>query len=173
MAYALAEATKRHRLKCDTQCTVDGARVLRIPGTFNRKLAQPRPVTLGGDSQLDHTPEAMAKALEPYKTHVRAVSVTPKEVTITPPTASVLAKFKELDDAPLGAGIEPQYPPIKLADIAVECAFVRDAIATAGAAYNEPMWNLTTLISTFTEGGRADAHLMGDRTSRLHQEGHR
>jgi hypothetical protein len=160
MAYALAEATKRHGLKCDTQCTVDGARVLRIPATFNRKLAQPRPVTLGGDSQLDHTPEAMAKALEPYKTRVRAVSVTP-EVTITPPTASVLAKFKDLDDAPLGAGIEPQYPPIKLADIAVECAFVRDAIATAGAAYNEPMWNLTTLISTFTEGGRADAHLMG------------
>jgi hypothetical protein len=68
MAYALAEATKRHGLKCDTQCTVDGARVLRIPGTFNRKLAQPRPVTLGGDSQLDHTPEAMAKALESYKT---------------------------------------------------------------------------------------------------------
>jgi hypothetical protein len=38
---------------------------------------------------------------------------------------------------------------------------VRDATATGGAAYSEPMWNLTTLISTFTEGERTDAHLMG------------
>jgi hypothetical protein len=72
----------------------------------------------------------------------------------------VLAKFAGLEND-LSAVIDSSFPPIKLTDIASECAFVRDAIVTAGAAYTEPMWNLTTLISTFTEGGRADAHLMG------------
>jgi Family of unknown function (DUF5906) len=159
LAYALAEATKQHKLKCDTQCTVDGARVLRIAGTFNRKLGQPRPVTLGGDSQLDHTPEAMAKALESYKTRAPE-PVTPQVISIPPPSPSVLAKFAGLEND-LSAGIDSSFPPIKLTDIATECAFVGDAIATGGAAYTEPMWNLTTLIATFTEGGRADAHLMG------------
>ena len=45
LAYALAEATKQHGLKCDTQVTIDSARVLRIPNTFNRKTDPARPVT--------------------------------------------------------------------------------------------------------------------------------
>src|SRR5262249_43994987 len=42
LALALAEATKQHGLKCDTQCTVDVARVLRIPNTQNYKQEVPR-----------------------------------------------------------------------------------------------------------------------------------
>ena len=44
MAFALAEETKQHGLKCDAQCMIDTARVLRIPHTFNCK-SDPR---LGG-----------------------------------------------------------------------------------------------------------------------------
>jgi hypothetical protein len=44
LAFALAEATKQHGLKCDTQCTTDTARVLCIPNTFNCKSDPPRPV---------------------------------------------------------------------------------------------------------------------------------
>ena len=32
LANALAQAAKQHGLKCDTQCTIDSARVLRVPG---------------------------------------------------------------------------------------------------------------------------------------------
>jgi hypothetical protein len=48
LSNALAAAAKAHGLKCDTGCTVDAARILRIPGTFNRKLDVRRPVVLAG-----------------------------------------------------------------------------------------------------------------------------
>jgi hypothetical protein len=67
-SYALAQATKQHGLKCDTQCTVDSARVLRIPDTFNCKLETPRPVTLAGAGlDFDYCVERITQALEPYK----------------------------------------------------------------------------------------------------------
>jgi hypothetical protein len=103
--------------------------------------------------------ETIEQALEPYKTRVPALPA-PSEIIIPAPSPRVLAKFAGLEND-LSAGIDSSFPPIKLTDIASECAFVRDAIATSGAAYTEPMWNLTTLISTFTERGRPDAHLMG------------
>src|SRR5262249_34997883 len=57
-----------------------------------------------------------------------------------------------------------------LEDVAYGCAFVRDALATGGKSYSNPLWNLTTLISTFTEGGRADAHRMGNQHASYTQE---
>jgi hypothetical protein len=48
LANALAEATKHHNFKCDVGCTVDGARVLRVPGTQNYKQDTPRRCFEGG-----------------------------------------------------------------------------------------------------------------------------
>jgi hypothetical protein len=155
LANALAEATKHHNFKCDVGCTVDGARVLRVPGTQNYKQDTPRPVTLAGTKDFDYNVEALAKALAPYKTAI-ATKAQQVAIELPPVPPNILEKFAGFDND-LSAGIESSFPPIKLADIAVECAFIRDAITTGGAAYTEPMWNLTTLISTFTEGGRADA----------------
>lgn len=45
-----------HKLGIDSQVTADGARVLRIPGTFNFKLDEPRPVQIvfnGGQTPFD------------------------------------------------------------------------------------------------------------------------
>jgi Bifunctional DNA primase/polymerase, N-terminal len=98
---------------------------------------------------------------EPYKGKEKVLPLlVVSEIEIPAPSANVLAKFKHIPLENLGAGIESQYLPIKLIDIGKECAFAGDAIATNGATYTEPMWNITTLIATFTEGGRADAHLM-------------
>jgi hypothetical protein len=62
----------------------------------------------------------------------------------------------------LAGGIEqPQAPPINIRTVAAAgCGFISDALATGGAAFANPLWNLTTLTATFTEGGRADAHEM-------------
>jgi hypothetical protein len=62
----------------------------------------------------------------------------------------------------LAGGIEqPQAPPINIRTVAAAgCGFISDALDTGGAAYANPLWNLTTLVATFTEGGRADAHEM-------------
>lgn len=148
LAYALAEATKVHGLKCDTQCTVDSARILRVPGTFNRKLDTPRPVGLaGGRTGLDYSVDRLARALEPYKSVVPAPALPPRV-----PLTGV---------SDLSAGIDMgNAAPIDLDNVAKECAFIADAIATGGKDFANPLWNLTTLISTFTVGGRADAHRM-------------
>jgi hypothetical protein len=161
LAYALAEATKQRELRCDTQCTVDGARILRVPNTFNRKLDAPRPVTLAGDTGLDYSVERIWEALEPYR-NPNISALTPQPLfDLPPPSKEFLAKFN--GTAALSAGIEPEYPPIKLEDIASECPFISDALATGGKDLINPLWNLTNLISVFTEGGIADAHRMGNQ----------
>jgi hypothetical protein len=43
LAFALAEATKRHGLKCDAGCTIDSARVFRIPNTVTTRSTRLSP----------------------------------------------------------------------------------------------------------------------------------
>jgi hypothetical protein len=68
----------------------------------------------------------------------------------------------------LGAGIcNHKYDPVHLDDLGKECAFIRDAIATGGASYANPLWNLTTLAATFSDDPRNDAHRMGNKHPHL------
>jgi hypothetical protein len=150
LAYALAEATKKHGLRCDSGCTIDAARVLRVPGTFNHKLDMPRAVTLaGGRTGSDYSVERLARALEPYKV------VTPQVTNPLPPRAPLTGV------SDLSAGVDMgASAPADLTSVAIECSFIREALATNGAAFSNPLWNLTTLISTFAINGRAEAHRM-------------
>jgi len=143
-ASALALAAIQHGFKIDAACTIDAARVLRLPGTFNHKHDPKRPVSLtfaGGDVPfLD-----MKAALEPY---VGEFGHHPKRGNSGP----------FADD--LGAGIYDSAPPIDLDSVALSCPFVADAITSAGNSHEEPLWDMAVLISTFTAGGIADAHRM-------------
>jgi hypothetical protein len=47
-AEGLKAAAINFGLRCDTQCTVNAAQVLRVPSTFNHKTTPPRPVKLLG-----------------------------------------------------------------------------------------------------------------------------
>ena len=164
LASALADAGKRNGLNADWQVTVDSARLLRIPGTENNKQDAPRPVTLAGNrTGSDYTPEQLWRALEPYK--VAVPSQGDKRLQFEQPGAALAEAFKAV---PLGdelsAGIEKhEYTLVHLDDLAKECSFIREAITTGGAGYSNPMWNLTTLIATFTDDPRNDAHRMGNQ----------
>jgi hypothetical protein len=162
LANALAEATKKYGLKCDTQCTVDSARVLRVPGTQNYKTDPPRPVRIAVTVlETDYGNSVIEKALEPYRVTTTFGDIAFKEPG---PLSSLFAAVPLKDVDQLGAGInKPEYDPVHLDELAAECAFVREAIVTGGAAYSNPMWNLTTLIATFTDDQRNDAHRMGNR----------
>jgi hypothetical protein len=50
--------------------------------------------------------------------------------------------------------------PVDLNSLLPKCAFLNEAVTSGGKDLANPLWNLTTLISTFTQGGRADAHRM-------------
>ncbi len=166
IAFALAEAAKAHGLKCDTQCTVDSVRVLRIPDTFNRKKDPPRAVRfIGPRLDFDYSLDRISAPLAPYMGRVPA-GASPSSVDRTLfPLRTYPAVASELQ-----AGLDSLWPSPDLDLVAVACGFVRDAIATGGAGLNNPLWNITTLISTFTKGGRADAHRMGDKHATYSKE---
>jgi hypothetical protein len=82
LANALAEATKRHGLKCDTQVTIDSARILRVPGTLNRKTEPPKPVKLQGVADFDYVNEKTEEVLAPYMV---ATKVTPAVTFVEDP----------------------------------------------------------------------------------------
>ena len=46
LAVGLKNAALKHGLRCDVGCTVDAARILRVPGTWNCKAEEKRPVQL-------------------------------------------------------------------------------------------------------------------------------
>lgn len=155
MAFALAEAARRHGLKCDSQCTVDAARVLRVPGTLNWKTTPPTQVVLGLASMQpgDYPVEEMQAALAPYMgAQVLAFGGVTGSVTRAP----------GLNDEFTAGIAEVLERPVDIASVAEHCGFVKAALDTRGAAFNNPLWNTTTLIATFggREKGRELAHAM-------------
>lgn len=154
-AHGLAEATKHYGLKCDTGCTIDSARILRIPNTFNRKQDTPRHVSIVGPRpDFDYSFERIAAPLEQFKgrtsptVHGIDLGVLPRRPAVSAP-------------ADLGAGLDNLFPTVNLDNVLPACAFLANAVLNGGADLDNPLWNLTTLVSTFTTGGRADAHRMG------------
>lgn len=155
LAYALANAIQQHGLKCDRQCTIDAARVLRVPGTRNFKYDPPAPVTLHkGYLDYDYANERIVKVLEPYKTAVPYSLLSPR-MSILPPKTPLPGT------SDLAAGIDmAASQPVDLNSIVPECGFIAEAVTTGGRNFTNPMWNLTTLIATFTTGGKNDAYRM-------------
>lgn len=142
LANALAKATRDMGLHCDQQCTIDSARILRIPGTLNAKSDPPKPVQLmmlGQDVPVEAMQAALAKYIE------------------TSPLPQLTQKVSNSD---LSEGVGGEARPVNLDSVAKSCGFIREAIETSGARYTNPLWFLTTTIATFTEGGRDDAHRM-------------
>ncbi len=155
LAYALQEATRRHGFKCDSQCTIDAARVLRVPGTKNFKYDPPRDVTFAGNPvEFDYSNEKIETILKPYTVAVPYTMLN-AAMTILPPKAAI----QGISD--LASGIDTSnMAPVKLDSLVLHCGFIAEALATGGAGFQNPLWNLSVLISTFTEGGRVDAHRM-------------
>jgi hypothetical protein len=146
LANALAEATRRFGFHCDTGVTVDSARVMRMPQTMHSKHGKLAKVHLMLPN--DYPVEEMRKALGPYM-GATVIPLTPK------------GKISGPADE-LGAGIGG-YPPKNLRSIADEgCGFLKEALDTGGASFANPLWNLTTLVATFSDGGQQDAHAMAN-----------
>jgi hypothetical protein len=148
LATALAKALVAHNVKCDVACTVDSARILRLPETFNHKKDPPLPVKLLLNKEGDYTRERLERALKPYM---------PEDEFANWPKRAPLGADELSTGIPRGAsGV------VVLDDL--ECPFIKMALAEGGAGFDNHLWNQTNLIAVFTEGGVADAHRMG----RLH-----
>lgn len=159
IAFALAEATKAHGLLCDTQCTVDSVRVLRIPDTLNRKQEPARHVRfIGNRLDFDYS---LSRIFDPLRPYVGRVPQAPNTLAVDRSLFPLRPVTTQASD--LQAGLDNLFPSPDLDGVLPACGFLRDAVNNGGAGLNNPLWNITTLISTFTKGGRADAHRMGDK----------
>lgn len=165
IANQLAAATIQHNLKCDTQVTIDIARVLRVPGTFNMKKLDEhgngaRPVTIMMDNGPDYPLPAIADPLHGYIATHRPMTAQGGNVTVDGALFPRKAPMAGTSD--LAAGVDSVNDlPVDLKTVVPECGFIKNALLTGGAALNNPLWNMTTLIATFGgNAGRSAAHLM-------------
>jgi len=160
LAYALSAATQKLGFRCDTNVTVDAARILRIPGTLNYKYDPPRNVTLHRYEDRVFTRAELEAPLEKYRGWIKPSNVT-SSVTfdlsqfmgVTPPVPI------EFDDA-FDHLKEQLFPPVDLRSVMWDCGFIRDALNTGGADNDQTLWMYTTHLAVFTTQGRKAAHLM-------------
>ena len=149
-------------VKCDAGLTTDDVRLLRVPGTFNHKYDPPREVKL------------MPIPLTTYNFEISLsflAAVAPaKTVTATSTALFDAAKFagvkpiivQETDS--LGDGIEKREEILlDPRPVFTHCAFMRHAFDNGGADYDNPLWNLSVLATTFMENGNAIAHQISEK----------
>jgi hypothetical protein len=148
-------------IKCDSGLTTDIARILRVPGTLNHKYDPPRPVQLSTLPLVLYDFEKQLSFLKGFSTP----STAPKAGHTLFAEGADMASFKrgpafKIENEPgLEAGIDKfseqllEGPPIFQ-----QCGFLKHALKTGGADYDNPLWNLSLLCSTFMENGNAVAH---------------
>lgn len=153
IANALAHACQHFGLITDTQCTVDGVRILRVPGTLNHKTTPPLPVSLMSMGQICDF-EDIKETLRPF-------------IGLTPIGNPDFAPFPfdrrqpTMEGSELGEGIvvyETKKPSVY--DLAEACPFIEETLCTGGADNPNPLWYLTLHAANFTEEGRNAAHLL-------------
>lgn len=164
VATSLKNALIKHNVLCDTGCTVDSVRILRVPGTFNHKTNPPTKVELLGARETDYQFEEIAKILAPY---VGAISPRTGTVTTLPciaphkwPKIVVPECLRDVEMEKAGDGLEPEKfePDLSTEAILEGCPFLRETLAGGGAENANPLWNLTTLAATFLPDGAQLAH---------------
>ena len=153
VAHALARATHELGLTCDSGCTIDAARILRVPETRNFKTDPPNPVALWHLGDHVTLPDMMA-ALGPYM----GKPIAPDFDAANPTAMSMPITLQGNDE--LTAGIVRESPPIYIDEVAKQCQFIDEAIKTGGANYDNQLWNYTTMLATFCVDGRTQAHRM-------------
>lgn len=146
IADALAEAVKVNGLIADTQCTVDCSRILRVPGSLNRKTETPRQVELLLDGKFVDL-GVVESAVAPY--HRKKV----------PNISGLTPTGNRAENDELGAGIAAgQAAPVNIDKVVERCAFIRNTLADGGAKNANPLWFMCLGLASFCEDGRKIAH---------------
>jgi hypothetical protein len=152
----------------------DLPRVMRLPGTLHLKdPTKPRLVKLYPVKhpvrrlQFSELVERLglsptASALKPY---AGATPAKQSNVILFDPALFPKRPIPPEGIESLADGLGYDNRPLDLAPLVADtgCGFIREAMATGGKDYAQPLWNLTTLVATFLEDGQALAHKMGEQ----------
>jgi hypothetical protein len=131
-AEGLKAAALAFELRCDTQCTVDCARILRVPGTFNFKTKIPKPVYIGFDEgkELDFT-------------------VDLKQLPDLAPAKKAKPDQDRGQDSPLLV----DFGPVKAG-----CGWLHGVHTTRGKDQSEVLWRDALRVSGFLKDGHKLRH---------------
>ncbi len=170
LATALRDATEQHGLKTDVACTIDAARILRVPGTINKKpeYGVGRPVELLSMAKADIPNATMEAALAPWAGKVAVLDPNIGQLPF-----KISDRFKGVSDTAFSAGLEEvTATSVNIDAVARSCGFIRDALATGGASLkDQPQWFMATNITTFTDGGIVDAHRISSGSPYYNKDG--
>lgn len=167
LAESLRSAAVQFGLRFDKQCTVDMARVLRLPETSNYKTTPPGVVKL---LHLDPDDLDFDTQLKPVLDLVPVTLPTP-----VAPLPVISSTVERLFDPKLfskriipavytgvageaSAGVDNDAPPLNTMAVIKGCGFLREALFTGGKDYDQPLWMLSVLAASFLSDGRALAH---------------
>jgi hypothetical protein len=157
LAGALQAAGLHHKLKFDPQVTIDVARILRVPNTFNHKTTPPTKVQLirePGHSFPRYGYQQMVSALSVF------LNRDPAHKYIAPLQAPKL-------NSNFSSGMEQNAaPPVDIDDVAANCPTLDDILARGGKGDSEPLWNLALYAASFTTDPHAAAHRLSDQDPR-------
>lgn len=157
VADSLYNAMEKHGLRFDAGVGVDCARVMRVPGTFNRKQALPRPVMMDPLSSLqEYDLVVLETILLPY--HGPRLRGAPSRRIIERPASfvgAVLDPAFQASTVPPG-GDDLHRPTAE--DLATGCPWIADMLGAGGNGHPEPLWKEAMNVAVHCRGGEATAH---------------
>ncbi|RKZ11286.1 hypothetical protein DRQ32_06355 [bacterium] len=143
MATVLKALCKEHGFKADPTITADVARVLRLPGSHNRK-------------DRDNPRKCTAKQIGPQIASelLRAVL----DIGEPKPTLNISSALAGpvSDDLRGSVGSKPSF----MKQIVKRCQYFAHIAKNGGADCDEPMWMQTIHVCTFAEDGNEWAHVL-------------
>ncbi len=155
LAHALAYIIKESGMHADAQCTIDCARILRVPNTLNYKHEPPKPVSLmipaAGEEVKIYTRSKMEEVLKAWIGLTRIQNVQSNGSVSALPRRPAIVSEDEL-----GGGIESGM----LSDLQLvkeHCPLIANTLASYGANLTgQPQWFLMAGIAQHTKEGLHD-----------------
>lgn len=128
----------------------DSARVLRMPGSFNRKpeYDSPREVVMTSYQDITYAPSALAKKLGAAKAKPAPVAIPASNVAIP------AGLFAANDDLTGGLNRRPAH----IGPMITKCRQLKHAYINQDKI-NEPLWFAVVQVARHTEEGRKAVHL--------------
>lgn len=140
VAAALRKAMEAEGITADHGCTIDSARILRPPGTWNYKDPHnPQPVSIiPGSTKAVYKLEWLRDPLVPF--------MGPRLATVGGKPTSAMSQITQN----LNTGLD-ESQPVSLHNIASMCGVLDHEFKTRGATATQPLWSLVALACAFDE----------------------
>jgi hypothetical protein len=162
VAKALVSAMRKFNLVADYEVTTDAARLLRVPGTVNRKYDHRPVVTVIAQAPDDIPFEEMRNKLSAYADTAPVTSLRPNDAAV--------AVLPIVGNTDLTAGYDTTRV-YEAERIVSSCPVFADSMARRGDGDPYPLWVQLLHVMAYAEGGEETARALSDGDPRYTPEG--